>query len=257
MAGFILIVSMKEIENICKDNNIKLSFEIVDEPDHKKAAEKAVELVKAGQASALMKGLLHTGTFLKAVLDKEKGLNRGKQITQASVFEKEYGDGFQILSDCAISIQPDVNQKIQIVENTIELSKKLGYGQPRIALLSALETVNPAINDTIEAAVISKMADRGQIKGAIIDGPLALDNAISEESAHHKGIYNEVVGKADVLLAPDIDTGNILGKSILYYGNTPTGGMIIGAKVPVIMLSRSDTIDVRLNSIKIALAAGK
>jgi phosphate butyryltransferase len=152
---------------------------------------------------------------------------------------------------------PSLEEKIEIIQNAKILAKSLGIDMPRVAVLSAVEKVNPKMPSTLDAAVLAKMGERKQFgKDCIVEGPLALDNAISLESAHHKGLFNEVVGKADILVAPDIDTGNILGKSLLYFGNVQAGGMIIGAKCPVIMLSRSDDKQTRINSIKLALAAG-
>lgn len=252
LANFILIGSKSKINEIAELNGKKIEFEIVDEPDHKKAADKAVALVKEGKASAIMKGLLHTGLFLKSVLDKEKGLNTGRQITQVSVFEKESNNGFQMLTDCAITIQPDLSQKIKIIENVVELAKKLGYEKPKVALLSAIETVNPAMQDTIEAASISKMADRGQIKGAIVDGPFALDNAISEEAALHKNIDSPVAGKADIIIAPNLQVGNALTKSLTYYAHKDVASAVLGASVPIIMTSRTDSVMNKVLTIALA-----
>ncbi|OQB50420.1 MAG: Phosphate acetyltransferase [bacterium ADurb.Bin157] len=230
--------------------------EIIHADTPEMAAFKCVELVRNGRASAVMKGNISTPILLKAVLNSETGIKKSNVLCHVLVYE--WDNSLKFLTDGGMIPHPTLEEKIEIVSNTVALAHKLGLDVVRVAALSSVEKINPKIKSTLDAAILSKMGERGQFgKNCLVEGPLALDNAISEESAHHKGIYNEVVGKADVLLAPDIDTGNILGKSILYYGNTPTGGMIIGAKVPVIMLSRSDTIDVRLNSIKIALAAGK
>ncbi len=252
LAEFILIGDKDKIEKLADENNIRINSEIIDEKDHKKAAEKAVESVREGRADALMKGLLHTGTFLKAVLNKEKGLNTGGLISQVSIFDKEYGEGLQLLTDCAIAIQPSLDEKKQIIENSIELAKKLGYKKPKIALLSALEVVNPAIQDTIDAAILSKMGDRGQIKDAIIDGPFALDNAISPDAARHKGIGGEVAGRADVLVAPNLQVGNVLTKALTFYAHKDVAAAIMGAGAPIIMTSRSDFMKNKLLSIALA-----
>ncbi|MBV7273675.1 bifunctional enoyl-CoA hydratase/phosphate acetyltransferase [Clostridiaceae bacterium UIB06] len=252
LAEFILVGDAEKIEKIAADNNKKLLCEIIHEPDHKKAAEKAVELVVKGEAGAIMKGLLHTGTFLKAVLNKEKGLNRGKLVSQISVFDKESGEGLQLLTDCAMAIQPSLDEKKQIIENAVALALKLGYDKPKVALISALEVVNPAINDTLEAAILSKMGDRGQIKNAIIDGPLALDNAISIESAKHKGIEGVVAGQADILVAPNLQVGNVLTKALTYYAHKDVAAAVIGAGAPVIMTSRADSVKNKVFSVALA-----
>ena len=252
LAEFILVGDKEKIEKIAADNNKKLLCEVIHETDHKKAAEKAVELVVKGEAGAIMKGLLHTGTFLKAVLNKEKGLNRGKLVSQISVFDKESGEGLQLLTDCAMAIQPSLDEKKQIIENAVALALKLGYDKPKVALLSALEVVNPVINDTLEAAILSKMGDRGQIKNAIIDGPLALDNAISIESAKHKGIEGVVAGQADILVAPNLQVGNVLTKALTYYAHKDVAAAVIGAGAPVIMTSRADSVKNKVLSVALA-----
>ncbi len=200
-----------------------------------------------------MKGLLHTGQFLKAVLNKETGLNKGKLISQISVYDKINGEGLQLLTDCAISIQPTLEEKKQIVENAVEFARKIGITTPRVAILSALETVNPAISDTIDAAVLSKMAERGQIKNAIVDGPFALDNAICIEAAKHKNISGKVAGNADILLVPNLQVGNVLTKALVFFARRKVAAAVIGAAAPIVMTSRTDTIDNKILSIALAL----
>ncbi len=232
------------------------SPEIVPADGPEDSAFKTVELVRQGRAAAIMKGNISTPILLRAVLNSETGIKASKVLSHVLVYE--WDGSLRYLTDGGMIPHPTLEEKIEIINNTIKLAKKLGSDVVRVAAITPVEKVNPQIPSTLDAAVLSKMSDRGQFgKDCIVEGPLALDNAISEESAHLKGLYNEVVGKADVLLVSDIDTGNILGKSILYYGNTQVGGMILGAQVPVVMLSRSDSIQVRLNSIKLALAAGK
>lgn len=252
LAEFILIGDKEEIEKIAEENNKKLYSKIINEPDHKKASEKAVELVKDGEAGAIMKGLLHTGTFLKAVLNKEKGLNLGKLVSQISLFDKETGEGLQLLTDCAMAIQPSLDEKKQIIENAVFLARKIGYDIPKVAVLSALEIVNPAMPDTMEAAILSKMGDRGQIKNAIIDGPFALDNAISMEAAKHKGINGVVAGQADILIAPNLQVGNVLTKALTFYAHKDVAAAVIGAGAPIIMTSRTETVKNKLLSIALA-----
>lgn len=253
LADFILVGDKNKIEELSSKIGLALdNVEIIDEPDHKLAAGKAVELVKTGKASSLMKGNLHTSVFLKAVIDKEKGLRKGNLISQISVYDKVYGEGLQLLTDCAMSIQPSLEEKKSIIENAIDLAHKLGYEKPRVALLSALEVVNPAIADTIDAAVLSKMGDRGQIKGGIIDGPFALDNAVSVEAAEHKGIDSDVAGKADILVAPNLQVGNALHKSIVYFAKKNVAAAVVGTTAPIIMTSRTDTVENKLLSIALA-----
>lgn len=252
LAEFILIGDKEKIEEIGVKNNNKLSCEIIDEPDNKKAAEKAVEFVVKGEAGAIMKGLLHTGTFLKAVLNKEKGLNIGKLVSQVSLFDKEFGEGLQLLTDCAMAIQPDLDDKKKIIENAVVLAQKIGYERPKVALISALEVVNPAIPDTVEAAILSKMGDRGQIKNAIVDGPFALDNAISLEAAKHKGINSKVAGQADILVAPNLQVGNVLTKALTYYARKGVASAVMGAGAPIIMTSRTDTVKNKVFSVALA-----
>lgn len=252
LGEFILVGDKEKIEKIAIKNNKRLLCEIIDEPDNRKAAEKAVEFIVKGEADIIMKGLLHTSTFLKSVLNKENGLNAGRLISQISVFDKEFGEGLQLLTDCAMAIQPNLDEKKQIIENAVSLARKIGYKKPRVALLSALEIINPTIQDTVEAAILSKMGDRDQIKNAVIDGPFALDNAISLEAAEHKGIKSEVAGKADILVAPNLQVGNVLTKALTYYAHKDVAAAVMGAKIPIIMTSRTDMIKNKLLSVALA-----
>ena len=230
--------------------------EIIDAATPEEAAFKSVELVRNNRASALMKGNISTPVLLKAILNSETGIKKSDVLSHVLVFEWE--NQLRFLTDGGMIPHPSLEEKIELINNAKALAKKLGCEVPRVAVLSSVEKVNPKIPSTLDAAVLAKMGERGQFgKDCIVDGPLALDNAISLESAHHKGLFNEVVGKADILIAPDIDTGNILGKTLLYFGNVQAGGMIIGARCPVVMLSRSDDRQTRINSIKLALAAGR
>ncbi len=230
--------------------------EIIHAATPEEAAFKSVELVRNNKASALMKGNISTPILLKAILNSETGIKKSDVLSHVLVFEWE--NSLRFLTDGGMIPHPSLEEKIELINNAKALAKKLGCDVPRVAVLSSVEKVNPKIQSTLDAAVLAKMGERGQFgKDCIVDGPLALDNAISLESAHHKGLFNEVVGRADILIAPDIDTGNILGKTLLYFGNVQAGGMIIGARCPVIMLSRSDDRQTRINSIKLALAAGK
>ncbi len=253
IAEFILVGDKEKIRALldCQDIDYK-TLEITDRPDHREAAEEAVKLVKDGKANVIMKGDLHTSTFLKAILDKEKGLRKGGLISQITVCEKMDGHGLQMLTDCAMNISPDLVEKKQIIQNAVELAVKLGYEKPRVAVLSALEAVNPAIPDTVDAAILSKMADRGQIKNAIIDGPFALDNAISVSAARQKNIEGDVAGKADILLMPNLQVGNALHKALTYYAQKRIAAAIMGTTAPIVMTSRTDSIDTKLLSVALA-----
>lgn len=218
------------------------------------AAAKTIDLVRNGQAKAVMKGSISTPILLKALLDSEKGIKRSSVLSHVLVYEWE--GKFRFLTDGGMLPHPTLAEKQEILTNAVWLAQRLGTEQPKVAVLSAVEKVNYKIPSSVDAAVLSKMAERQQLGNCLVEGPLALDNAISLESAHHKGLFNEVVGQADILVVPDLDTGNILGKSIMYLGNLPVGGLIVGAQVPVILLSRADSRETRLNSIKLALVAG-
>ncbi len=253
LAQFILVGDESRIRGLLSEQGLDPSrFEIQNTPGHKEAAERAVSLVVGKMAEVVMKGELHTATFLKAILDKEKGLNKGKLVSEITLYDKEDGEGIRLITDCAMSINPTLDEKRQILENAVELARKLGYERPRVAVLSAVEVVNPAIPDTLDAAVLSKMADRGQIKNAIVDGPFALDNAISLEAARQKKISGEVAGRADILLAPNLQVGNVLRKSVTYIARRKATSAVVGVEAPVVMLSRTDSVEARLLSIALS-----
>lgn len=252
LANFILIGDENKIKKFITENNLKISAKIVDKAEHRVAAETGVSLVRENKADVLMKGMLHSSVFLKAVLNKEKGLNTGKHVTQISVLEKENG-GLLMITDCAISIEPDLNAKVQIIQNAVELAHKLGVKVPKVAVLAPIEVVNPAIQDTVDAAVLSKMAERGQIKDCIIDGPLAFDNAISQSAAQTKGIESQVAGNADIILVPNLAVGNALTKSITYIAKKTVIAATVGAAAPLVFTSRTESKQGKL--LTIALAA--
>lgn len=229
--------------------------EIVHASNEEEASAKGVELIHSGKAHMLMKGKVKTSTFLKAVVNREKGLTGGNILSHILVFEKN--NKLRIVTDGGMITYPDLDQKIKITENAVKIMKAMGNELPRVAPLCAVETVNPAMQPTIDAALLSKMNQRNQIRDCIIDGPLALDNAVSKEAAEHKGIFSEVAGNADILLVPDIEAGNILGKSLIYFAECESGGIIAGAKAPVIMLSRADTSKTKLNSIALAMVCSQ
>ncbi|MBF0500701.1 MAG: phosphate butyryltransferase [Candidatus Riflebacteria bacterium] len=228
--------------------------EMIETSSDEEAAAASVRLVREGRAKALMKGVIPTPTLLKAILNNETGIKKSSVLSHVLIFE--YQGRFRFLTDGGMIPHPTLAEKQEILANAVFLAQRLGFEKPRVAVLAAIETVNPKMACTSDAAILSKMGERKQFGSCIVDGPLALDNAISLEAAHHKGLFNEVVGEAEILICPDIDCGNILGKSIIYFSKCPAGGMIVGAQAPVILLSRSDTKEVRINSIKLALAAG-
>ena len=249
----ILVGDKDKIEKIAEKLDMDLnSFQIVHEKDSKKATLKAMELVSTGQADMVMKGLVDTATFLRGVLDKEVGLRTGKLMSHVAVFEIEGIDRLVLLTDAAFNTYPDLKAKAQIINNSVMVAKACGISNPRVAPICAVEVVNPDMPATIDASLLSKMNDRGQIKGCIVDGPLALDNAISEEAAHHKGIGGEVAGKADILLLPNIEAANVMYKCLTYTAKTRNGGILVGTSAPVILTSRADSCETKVNSIALA-----
>ncbi len=253
--SFILIGDKDRIK--ARAEAMGLSFapeQFVNETDEAEMARRAVAMVHSGEAHLPMKGLMQTSTFMRAILNKETGLRDRGVISEISLFEKEWGDpGLQIASCCAINLAPDLNQKRQIIENAVWLARKLGIATPRVALICALEQINPDMPETLEAAALAKMGDRGQIKGAVIDGPFALDNAVSPEQAAHKGLTGPVAGRADILIMANILMGNIFHKSLTYFAKKRVPGIILGARVPILMNSRSDFPEDRVLSIALAM----
>lgn len=249
---FILVGDADKIKKIIEENGLNIKSEVADEKDHKKAADLAVDLVVQGRAGALMKGMLHSSVFLKAILNKEKGLNTGKHITQISVLEKENQEGLMFITDCAITVNPDLLGKKEVLENAVELAHKLGYETPKVAVLASLEVVNPEMQDTIDAAVLSKMAERGQIKGCVVDGPFAFDNAVSVEAAKQKGISSPVAGNADIIVVPNLTVGNTLTKSITYIAKKTVVAATVGAAIPIVFTSRTESLEGKLLSIALA-----
>ena len=253
IADAILVGDKAKIEEVATKIDMDLTeFEIIHEEDVKKAALKAIELVSSGSADMVMKGLVDTATFLRSVLNKEVGLRTGNLMSHVSVFEIEGIDRLILLTDAAFNTYPDLKQKVQIINNSVMVAKACGIQNPKVAPICAVEVVNPDMPATVDAALLSKMSDRGQIKGCIVDGPLALDNAISEEAAHHKGVTGPVAGKADILLLPNIDVANVMYKSLTYTAATKNGGILVGTSAPVILTSRADSFETKVNSIALA-----
>ncbi|NCB50887.1 MAG: phosphate butyryltransferase [Clostridia bacterium] len=250
----ILVGDADKINDIAERENFDISsFRIVDEKDTKKSAAIATGLVRNGEADILMKGLIDTATLLRAVLNKENGLRTGGLISHIGVFELEGYDRLILVTDAAFTIAPTLSEKKSIIENAVNFMHSLGIEVPKVAPLCAVEVVNEAMPATIDAAMLSKMNDRGQIKGCIVDGPLAFDNAMSEEAAKHKGIKSPVAGKADILVVPNIETGNVLYKSFVYTTECKNGAVLLGAKAPVVLTSRADTFETKVNSMALAV----
>jgi phosphate butyryltransferase len=249
----ILVGDKSKIEALASQIGMDLSnFELIDETDISKAALKAVELVKEGKADMVMKGLVDTSIFLRAVLNKEVGLRTGKLMSHVAVFKVDKLNRLIFITDAAFNMYPELKDKIDIVKNAVTVAQAVGIEKPRVAPICAVEVVNPSMQATLDASALSKMSDRGQIKGCIIDGPLALDNALSEEAAAHKGIESEVAGKADILLMPNIEAGNIMYKTLTYTADCKNGGLLVGTSAPVILTSRSDSHETKMYSIALA-----
>jgi phosphate acetyltransferase len=226
---------------------------VVDTPHSHGAAAKAVELVRTGQAELLMKGSLHTDELLAAVVAREAGLRTGRRISHVFVMDVPTYHKVLVVTDAAINIAPTLEEKADICQNAIDLAVSLGVSRPKVAILAAVETVTSRMPATIDAACLCKMAERGQIKSAVLDGPLAFDNAISRDAAATKGIRSEVAGDPDILLAPDLEAGNILAKQLTFLANADSAGLVLGARVPIILTSRADSVRSRIASCGIAM----
>ena len=253
IADAILVGDKEKIKEVAESIGMDLTqYEVIHEADVKKAALFAVQLVSSGKADMVMKGLVDTATFLRSVLNKEVGLRTGKVMSHVSVFEIKGFDRLIFLTDAAFNTYPDLKAKVQIVNNSVYVAHACGIECPKVAPVCAVEVVNPDMPATVDASLLSKMSDRGQIKGCIVDGPLALDNALSEEAAHHKGVTGPVAGKADILLLPNIDVANVMYKSLTYTAPTKNGGILVGTSAPVILTSRADSFETKVNSIALA-----
>jgi len=255
LADNILVGDKSAIHDILKKLNAdEKNFEIINEKEDKAAAQKAVDLVREKRADILLKGKVDTPTLMKAVLDAEYGLRTGRLLSDVFIFEyPERENRLMMITDGGVTLTPDINQKIEIIANAVEVAHALGNENPKVALLSATEIVIPNLPSTLDAAIISKMNQRGQIKGCIIDGPLALDNAISIESAREKKIDSPVAGQADILVASNIETANIFAKSTTYFAKYRLGHVIVGAKAPILIPSRADKKDAKLLSIALGV----
>jgi phosphotransacetylase len=249
----VLIGPRAKIEAAARASGVSLAgVEIVDAPHSHAAAEQAVDLVRRGKLAALMKGSLHTDEVMSAVVRKDNGLRTERRISHVFVLDAPSYCKPLFVTDAAINIYPSLDDKRDIVQNAIDLAHALGIERPKVALLSAIETVDAKIISTIDAAALCKMADRGQISGALLDGPLAFDNAISPEAAKSKNIVSQVAGDADILVAPDLEAGNILAKQLVFLAGAQDAGLVLGARVPIILTSRADDVRSRVASSALA-----
>jgi phosphate butyryltransferase len=251
----ILVGDRKEIrrcaENIAFDDS---GIEIIHEPDKQLACVKTVKLVREGRADILMKGLVSTGILVRAILDKDNGLLNGSLLSHVAFFETPHYHKILCLTDAALNISPDFNEKVAIVNNAVAVCQKLGINKPLVAILAPVETVNPKMEATVHGAMLTLMQKRNQITGCLIDGPLALDNAVSADAVRHKGLVSEVAGDADILVVPDLNSGNILYKSLNFLGGAVAAAVVAGALVPVVLTSRADQDKSKFLSIALAAA---
>ncbi len=249
----ILVGPASKIAEIARKERFNLGdTRSVDVAESKAAAAKAVELVRNGEAELLMKGSLHSDEILGAVVAKETGLRTGRRLSHVFLMDVPTYHKVLLVTDGAINIAPALEDKVDIVQNAIDLAKAFGVERPKVAILAAVETVNSKMSATLDAAALCKMAERGQIKGGILDGPLAFDNAISKDAAHTKGIKSEVAGDPDILLAPDLEAGNMVAKQLSFLANADSAGIVLGARVPVILTSRADSVRARIASCAVA-----
>ena len=252
----ILVGPVATITEVANSKGIDLGgAQIVEAATTRASAAKAVELVRLGQAEMVMKGSLHSDELLGAVIAKETGLRTGRRLSHAFLMDVPTYHKVLIVTDAAINIAPTLEDKVDICQNAIDLAKTFGIDRPKVAILAAVETVNSKMPATLDAAALCKMADRGQIKGGILDGPLAFDNAISRDAAKTKGIASEVAGDPDILLAPDLEAGNMMAKMLSFLANSDSAGLVLGAKVPVILTSRADSVRSRIASCAVAVLA--
>lgn len=253
VASGVLIGNLDRIGSCADQVGLDLSdHELIGEVVPEAAARLAVQAVREGRADLVMKGRLQTSDLLHAVLDRERGLRTGRPLSHVAVLELKDERRLILVTDGGVNIQPDVLRKAQIADNAIQVAHCLGIELPRLAVLAAVEIVNPDMPATVDAAMLAKMADRGQLRGAIVDGPLALDVAISRGALEHKGLESPIGGQADVLLAPNIEAGNILVKALQYFAGATMAGVVVGAQVPVVVLSRADRAESKLLSIALA-----
>ena len=252
----ILVGDKDKITDICVKCNYNISgLQVINEPNVDNAVEKSVRIVSGRQADVLMKGMVGTPRILKAVLNREWGLRTGNLLSHFALFEVETYHKVLAVTDVAMNISPKLKDKIAIINNSVSCLIRLGYKMPKVAILGAIEMVNENMSATLDAALLSKMNQRDQIKNCIIDGPLAFDNAVSFESANHKGIKSDVAGDTDLLLMPDLEVGNVLYKSLVFFAKAKVASIILGASAPIVLTSRSDSEQAKLDSILLAAAS--
>jgi phosphotransacetylase len=245
-----------KIADVARESGISLGeSRIVDAPHSHAAAAKAVELIRKGEAELLMKGSLHSDELLSAVVARETGLRTGRRVSHVFIMDVPTYHKVLIVTDAAINIAPTLDDKVDICQNAIDLAISLGVSTPKVAVLAAVETVSAKMPATLDAAALCKMADRGQITGGLLDGPLAFDNAISKEAARVKGIASKVAGDPDILLVPDLEAGNMLAKQLTFLANADSAGIVLGARVPIILTSRADSVRSRIASCAVAVLA--
>ncbi|PGT16878.1 phosphate butyryltransferase [Bacillus cereus] len=256
LAQFRLYGNQEKIMGMLQEHGLQTSehIEVIAVASSAEAAELSVKAVRNGEADVLMKGNIPTANILKAVLNKEWGLRKGSVLSHVAAFEVPNYNRLIFVTDAAMNIAPDVTQKAAIIQNTVEVAQAIGIELPKVAPIAAVEVVNPAMQATIDAAMLTQMNRRGQIKDCIVDGPLALDNAVSQIAAEHKGIVSDVAGKADILLVPTIEAGNVLYKSLVYFADAKVGAMIAGAKAPIVLTSRADSAETKVYSLALAVA---
>jgi phosphate butyryltransferase len=259
MADFLLFGDKEQIISLLEEVAPQLASHSRIKIKHafspQKAAELAVKSVKENEAGTLMKGNVPTAVILKAVLNKEWGLRTGNVLSHVAAFEVAGFERLTFITDAAMNIAPDLQQKAQIIENAVGIARSIGVDMPKVAPIAAVEVVNPAMQATVDAASLTMMNQRGQIRDCTVDGPLALDNAVSRHAAEHKGIESEVAGQADILLVPNIETGNALYKSLIYFAKAKVGAVIAGAKAPIVLTSRADSAESKLYSLALAICS--
>lgn len=257
LAKFLLFGNQARIEDILNENHLGLiekpEIKIIHTASNEEAAFSAVKAVRDKKAGVLMKGNLSTSIILKAILNKENGLRSGKILSHVAVFEVPNYKKWILLTDAAMNIAPDLEQKAEIIKNAVLIANAIGIPMPKVAPLAAVEVVNPAMGATLDAAILTQMNRRGQIPNCIVDGPLALDNAISALAAKHKGVAGEVAGNADILMVPAIEVGNVLYKSLVYFANAKVGAVLAGATAPIVLTSRTDSAESKLYSLALAV----
>ncbi|MFS8185676.1 phosphate butyryltransferase [Rossellomorea marisflavi] len=261
MAEFLLFGDREKIEQVMEESQRDLlesaRIKIIHSPSVQNAAELAVQAVNKKEADVLMKGHVSTSVLLKAVLNKEWGLRTGNVLSHAAAFEVEGFEKLVFVTDAAMNISPDLVQKAQIIQNTVSVARSIGIDQPKVAPLAAVEVINPQMQATLDAAALTVMNQRGQIKDCLVDGPLALDNAVSSIAARQKGIVSEVAGEADILLVPTIEAGNVLYKSLMYFAGAKVAAVISGATAPIVLTSRSDLAESKLYSLALAICSSE